>query len=276
MKTLFRFSIIAASVLLIVGCDSGPETSQKFAFAVTEADIAHHLESHEGVTREQAIAQLEARARAANAAIQAGVGEDPVTRAEIARILSSRHRELVLNPKLKSEFDGITDSQLRKVYDQRRDEFVKPERRQAAVLWLDPGKDPKRRAGYLQKMENAITWLQDHAIRPEDGFSSLGIDHSQHAASRFNGGVIGWLTAGEESDEWTRTIARAAFAIEQAGFTSDVITTNQGIFLVRLMAIDPGCTMPFETAKAELARERKQQIERMLTEEFAESKLGCR
>jgi hypothetical protein len=280
-------SAAAAMALLLVGCGGDPATSsttwnpvspplQAEPFSISEADIAYHLKTHHGGkadarSRKQAITKLTASAQAAQVALEAGVGEDPLARAEIARILIARHRELVLVPKIQSEYAAITEDYLRDAYATQQARFVRAEQRQLAVLWLNPGKDPQRRTDYVKKMAEARDWYlhnEELIANPQLGFSVLGIDYSEHAASRFKGGVIGWLGEAGGSSEWSKAVAEIAAGLDRPGAVSEVINNDHGVFLLRLMAVEAAHQTPFEEAKHELEKQIKQQIRERLSEDF--------
>jgi hypothetical protein len=245
--------------------------------AIYQADLDYHLkEKHDGrsddATRELALTELSERASFAQAALDADLDRDPLIRAEFARLLATRLRETELFPKLKAAAaTPISEECLRKIYNSQSARFASPEKRQVAVLWLKPGPDPARVKRYTDKLTKAREWFfeeSDLADQPEKGFSVLSVDHSEHAASRFKGGVLGWIEAKGGATEWNRAVAEMAFSIPELGDVSPVTTRPEGVFLVRWMAHKPALKRSFDSARAELEKLERNRLKEQLEAEF--------
>ncbi len=235
---------------------------------IRQSDIDHHLKEHYGgradeATRRKALEELTQRAQHAQAALDAKLDQDPTVRAEFARILTNIHREKVLAPQLKAIAEqSIPESRLRELYQANESRFRANEKRQVAVLWLNPGGDPERTGQYRAKLESAREWVSANDLKdhPEQGFSVLSVDHSEHQASRYKGGVIGWLESTGGIDPWTKAVAEIAFSLEQPGEVSQVVARPEGLFLIRCMAKQPAILRPFESVSRELEQAEKQRL----------------
>lgn len=230
---------------------------------ITEDDLELYLkERHQGQanerTRELALDELAQRARYVAAALDAGLSSDAVVKAEISRIFKNRYREESLFPEVKKLLeDPVPVEELRSIYEDNKSRYQSNEKRQVAVLWLSPGADPKRRALYEKKLRAARSWLTENAelmSEPEKGFGVLSVDHSEHAASRFKGGVLGWVEKEGGMDKWDQAIGEIAFSLKAPGDVSEVLVRNEGIFLVRYMNQKTAVVRSFETVKEVLAR----------------------
>ncbi len=244
---------------------------------VTEADLAWQLQqNHAGkndpTSRQTALDELTARARLAQVARDAGLADDPAARAEISRLLATRLRETQLDPKLKEISTAeIPEARLREIYESRKGAFQSPEKRQVAVLWLDPGQSPDRLKSYQEKLTQAREWYSANAdlvSHPEQGFSTLSVDHSEHAASRYKNGVVGWLEASGGMDAWSRAVAETAFSLEKLGDVSAVITRPEGVFLVRCMAVTPAFLRPLDAVSRELVAAERFRLKTAAEAEF--------
>jgi hypothetical protein len=248
-------SSVKGEVLLRVGSET-----------VTEADLQYFLTKKYGSNampgaQEEAFAILARRAQLTSAASAAGLRDDPVFRAEVARLLIKRHREQALDPDLKRlARTPIPEAELRERYEAEKPRFQSGEKREVAVLWLNPGNNPERRTSYLKKLETARLWLgenKDLQAHPERGFGNLSIDHSEHPASRHKGGGIGLLEEQGGIDSWTQTVAGIAFTIPEVGEVSEVITRPEGLFLVRFLSKRAAVLRPFEAVKSRLENEER-------------------
>jgi hypothetical protein len=237
------------------------------SISVFQSDLDYQLkEKHAGRTgdepRREALAELANRAQLAQAALDAGLQNDPVVRAEIARVLASRLKEINLVPELKAA-TAPSEARLREIYAANESRFRSNEKREIAVLWLNPNGNPEREQQYVEKLTAAKEWydqnsdLQSH---PEQGFSVLSVDYSEHQASRYKNGVVGWLESSGNMDEWSKAVAEIAFKIPSKGGVSEVIRRPEGVFLVRVMAEKPAVLRSFESVAEELARSEQQRL----------------
>ena len=293
MKFSVLHTVALACLLAAVSCNQEAAVSQVAAPApsesdvgviarvgsvtLTEADLAWHLkQNHSGrsdaASRQAALDELTDRARLTQAARDAGLDTDPVARAEIARILGTRLRETQLDPKLREIATAeIPEARLRAIYESQKDRFQSAEKRQIAVLWLNPGASPDRLKDYQTKLTQARDWYAANAdlVRhPEQGFSTLSVDHSEHAASRYKNGVVGWLESSGGMEPWSRTVAEIAFSLEKSGDISAVITRPEGVFLVRCMHVKPAFLRPFEAVSRELAGSERSRLRATAEMEF--------
>lgn len=232
------------------------------SITVSEADLTQHLKEQEAgrkdeATRKAALKELTSRARLVQAALDANLDHDPAVRAEMARILANRFKEQKLVPTLKSIAAPLPEARLRELYKANESRYRSNEKRQVAVLWLDAGKDPQRGKQYEEKLASARDWYfknSDLEKHPEQGFSVLGVDYSEHQSSRYKGGIVGWLERDGGSDPWTKAVAEIVYSLDKPGDVSPVIVRKEGVFLVRYMAMNPALLRPFESVSDELER----------------------
>jgi hypothetical protein len=244
---------------------------------VEQADLDYQLKENHGgrndaETRQTALKELASRAQFAQAALDADLARDPVVRAEIARVLVSHLKEKSLTPQLKAAAaTPIPESRLRELYAAGESRFRSDEKRQVAVLWLNPNGDPQRAQQYTEKLTAARDWLAgngDLKDHPAQGFAVLSVDHSEHAPSRFKGGVVGWLERAGGMDAWTKAVAEIAFSLKDPGEVSPVVSRPEGLFLVRYMAQKAAVLRPFEAVSGELEKAERHQLRNAAEKEF--------
>ena len=257
---------------------SSPREDELFRVGSTvvyQSDLDHWLKEHHPnrpplEARQAALDELVKRARFTQAALDAGLADDPALRDEVSRLLAGRLNTTQLMPAIKARQE-IPAERLRALYQEEIARFQSPERRQVAVLWLDSGPDAEKANRYAGKLNQAREFVlqnRDLADHPEMGFSVLGADYSQHSATRFKGGVVGWLERKSGLDPWTKAVAEIAFSLAKKGEVSETTARPEGVFLVRLMDIRPAVTRSFDAVAAELERTERARLRRTLTEEF--------
>jgi hypothetical protein len=238
-------------------------------------DLERHLdEAHAGrrdeEAREKALAELGRRAQLVSMALDSRILEDVEVRAEMARLLANRVRELRLHPGLKSAEADVSEERLRALYEANKGQFEAAAKRRLAVLWLSPGPDPERQAAYRERLEEARRWvLEQGAGAPgaERGFGELAVDYSEHHPSRFGGGIVGWVEREGGMDPWMSAVAEIGFGLKKAGDVSEAIIRQEGVFLVRLVEEKPAVARTFESVRDDI----KNREIRRLREEMEES-----
>lgn len=250
------------------------------SITVNQADLDYQLkESHGGradeKSRKEALDELASRARLNQAALDEGLQNEPAVRAEIARILAIRLKEKNLSPQLKAAASSeLPEARLRELYAAQESRFRSNEKRQAAVLWLSPNGNPEREKQYIGKLTAARDWFSQNSelkAHPDQGFSVLSVDYSEHQASRYKGGVVGWLEKSGGMDAWSKAAAEILFSLPEPGAVSEVIARPEGVFLVRYMALQPAVLRPLESVADELARTEKQRLRQSAETAFNET-----
>ena len=172
---------------------------------------------------------------------------------------------------MKESGKPVPEPRLRELYGQQKERYQANEKRQIAVLWLNPNGSPERTAKYREKLDSAKAWVAgNEKLRknPQEGFSVLSIDHSEHQASRYKGGILDWIEANSGMDAWTRAVAEIAFSLKVPGDVSEVIDGPEGIFLVRLVGLKPATQRPFESVASELERAERSRLREIVESEF--------
>ena len=247
------------------------------AVVIREPDLLYHLKDrYEGhndePTRKRALEDLVRRAQFANEALEAGLRKDPVVSAEVRRLLETRLRESRLKA-LIAQAPEVSEQRLRAIYQSQIENFQSPETRKVAVLWLDSGPDPERVRRYRDRLTEARTFAienKDIADHPGKGFSILGADYSEHSASRFRGGIVGWLGREGSLDPWSKAVANIAFSLETPGDISEVTARAEGVFLVRLVERKPAVTRSFESVAPTLKRAQESRTRENIRKKFEE------
>lgn len=245
--------------------------------AVYESDLKRRISEHyrgneNEISRKKATQDLIERARFVQAALDAKIDKDPAVREEFGRILEGRLRETVLIPQLEKALE-VSDERLRELYQSALGRYRAKDQRQVAALWLNPGLDREKAKRYAAKMTKAREFLLNSAdlkAHPERGFSVLGADYSEHSASRFRGGVIGWMEAKGGPDQWSKAVAEIAFELQGKGDVSEVVTRPEGVFLVRVMDLKSGVTKSFESVAEQLRLQEQNRLRQQRKAEFAQ------
>jgi peptidyl-prolyl cis-trans isomerase C len=95
-------------------------------------------------------------------------------------------------------------------------------------------------------------------VRPNsDGFDKLVKQYSDDGATKDRKGDLGFLERG--SADHSPTLVAAAFALPEAGATTDPVETDKGFHILRLTEKKPAAPAPFADVKAEVKARLAQQ-----------------
>jgi parvulin-like peptidyl-prolyl isomerase len=103
------------------------------------------------------------------------------------------------------------------------------------------------------------------ALAPaEHAFGPLAARHSDDQATRYQGGVAGWVARGGGA-RWDAAVVDASFALARPGEVSPLVRTADGLYLLKLIDRRPAALRPLrevrEAIRHELVTARRAEIE---------------
>ncbi|RKH35827.1 peptidylprolyl isomerase [Corallococcus sp. CA031C] len=174
----------------------------------------------------------------------------------------------------------LSESELRKYYDEHVTEFVRPERVRLGHLFLAA---PKENVGKRNQVRAAATKLlaevkAQSAGANKSAFELKAAEQSADTATRSAGGDLGFLTREELTKAWGAPLAEAAFALANASDLGPVVETDQGFHLVKLLGRQVGTNQEFEAVKSRIegrlmAERRAKALEDFITSLKAQAKI---
>lgn len=145
----------------------------------------------------------------------------------------------------------VPESQLRREYDTRREQYRTPERVRARhILLKTTGKAEKDVAALKQRAQDLQKQLKGGA-----DFADLAKKNSEDTISAEKGGDLGFVTRGQTVPNFEQ----AAFSLKPNEI-SDVITTEYGFHVIQVLEKQDARTQPFDEVKLALASELRRQV----------------
>ena len=206
-------------------------------------------------------------------ALAEGYHNDPQVVTRLKQMIAARYQE---DQMAKQPHVGVTKEEIADYYDRNLDRFGKPAKSRVAMVELKVARtaSAEKRAEVRQAMELLRSQIVE-ARSAEEVFARIARDHSEHQASRYRGGDIGWLSAGEIPGGWEAAMVEAALRLEQAGEISPVVETPTAFYLVRLTERHPASVRPLEEVREGIEYLITRQKEQTAIEVFfAEQKRG--
>jgi parvulin-like peptidyl-prolyl isomerase len=195
-----------------------------------------------------------------------GLDRDPALLEAFDRLLVSRYLERSLQPSLDQVV--VSDDEVRVYYERHKHAYAVPERVRAAVIQvLVPSNAGEERwaeaeAKAMQALEEARSL--DSSTRH---FGPVAVRYSDDRASRYQGGVIGWLTRGATHEsKWAPEVVAAAWSLERPGDFAPIVRASDGVYVVRLADREESKARSFEALEAgfrsQILREKQEQVRR--------------
>ncbi len=205
-------------------------------------------------------------------AIEAGLDKDPEFVRSYRNLLVGRFKQWNLTPRIEGVV--ITEEDITAHYEENADAYTRPAKVRLAFLYLKTTSMTSggKRAALLARMTKA----REKALNLKDvrGFGPLAITYSEDQVTRYKGGDIGWVQEGRKY-RWNVEAIAAGFALGKPGDISDIITTDMGLFLVKLLDQRESAKTPLKKVRTRIRHkmllERRKQTEKAFLEEMRDA-----
>jgi parvulin-like peptidyl-prolyl isomerase len=198
------------------------------------------------------------------AALEAGFLNDPAITAALENLMINKLRSEQLD-KLLSEVI-IPQIEIDQYYQQNIQKYTTPAMTRLAIIRLSLSSQAsadKRSAvkGQAEQVYKLAFTLPDSI----NGFGSLAAKYSDHQASRYAGGDMGWIKNDAENGQVDNAILKALAQLELNGDLAPVIEGTAGFYLVKLLDRRTETVKSLQKVGSNiqrlLEREKRQQVE---------------
>ncbi len=172
-----------------------------------------------------------------------GLDQAPDIKRELDAVLMRHLRERELVPVIAEV--TVTEDDVTSYFADHEEEFSRPERLRAAIVQLEVAPNASDAVRLRRRAEAEA--LHEEALLMSDGFHGFGpiaARASGHRASRYKGGDIGWLVRDEDRYPFDSAALEAIFALKSVGDIGPIVDGVDGLYLVRLIAVEPRSTPP--------------------------------
>lgn len=157
----------------------------------------------------------------------------------------------------------VSDKDLRDYYEQNASRFGTPEERHAAHILVKAEKSAP--AAERDKAKARAQALLAEARKNPAGFAELAKKNSEDPGSKDQGGDLGFFTR----EAMVKPFSDAAFALKP-GELSDVVESDFGFHVIKLLEVRGGQKKSFEEVRAQIEDEVKRQLAQRKYAEVAE------
>jgi peptidyl-prolyl cis-trans isomerase D len=158
---------------------------------------------------------------------------------------------------------SVSEDDLRSYYDQNKARYVAPEQRRAShiLIRLEANASTADRERAMARARSLVA-----QARAGGDFAALARAQSQDPGSASQGGDLGLFTR----DAMIKPFADAAFAMK-VGEVSDVVSSDFGLHVIRLTAIQPAAEQAFPIVRPAIEAELRRQLAARQYAEAAEA-----
>jgi parvulin-like peptidyl-prolyl isomerase len=197
----------------------------------------------------------------------AGFDQDPEAVAAFERVMVGRFREQTLNPRL-AEVE-VSSDEIESAYRDRIADYTRPAMSRVAVIRLALPADARADIRLVTAARAAEILDKTGSISPDErGFGALAARYSDHQASRYRGGDIGWIVDGSPADRWPAELVDAVQDLASPGDTAPLVEAADGYYLVRLIERRPQQVEPLAAVAERLRADIRQQKQREIEAEW--------
>lgn len=233
--------------------------------------VGFRLLSQEAAARKVTVADTEIDARVAQIRQQFPSEADfkkLLTDREItiAQLRDDTRRDLVIAQMLQNEVEpkaSVTPEQVADFYAKNPDQFQEGEKVRASHILISASKDADA-ATKTQARVKAEAILKD--VKAGKDFAALAKQQSQDPGSAVQGGDLGYFQQGQMVGPFND----AAFGMK-AGATSDLVETDFGFHIIKVVDRQAGRTVPLQEVRTQLEQFLLQQNRREQTNAFIAS-----
>jgi len=184
---------------------------------------------------------------------------DAETRHEMENVLIAKLRAQELESKLASI--SVSDEELKAAFASGGARGARPAKVRLAMLQLqgDAKMSDAKRAELRARMEQGLKKAAETPAEggrggAANGFGAVAAEYSDDQVSRYRGGDIGWLDAGNFSYRWPKAVLEAGYALEK-GKCSPVIESDGSLYVIMKTDSREASAASFDEAKMSLQRE---------------------
>jgi hypothetical protein len=263
-----RFCVLTGAVL-VAGCgraDKDPAAElgrvPEGALAkvgnewILQSDLrAYQALLNRPLAAETALEELIAHTQLAQAAVASGVHDLPAVRTQIRLVLATQLLETAAVALAEPD-----EALLIELYQQQIGRFTESERVAIAVLrrqFNDGGSQLAMAA--MASARDHFTAPEQAQLPPASGFGPAAANFSDEPDTRFNGGLVGWVSRGQSHFLLPPEVIAAAADLEQSGAISSVIMSSHAAWLVRITNRSEKAVRPLAHVRDQLRIEWHQQ-----------------
>jgi len=199
--------------------------------------------------KKQLLDEMILRSSMVDQALQSGIHQQKDFVRMYENLLIGQYKKHYLKPKMDTV--DLTSDEIQRHYSENIQKYTQPEKVRLAIIYMKTHSkmDDSKIQQITEKMNEAL----NQAKKPMKGrgFGRVAVQYSEDQVSRYKGGDIGWLYE-NRSYRWDKKVLQAGFALSKINDISDIVTTDKGLYIVKLLDRRPSKVTPFNKVKTRI------------------------
>jgi hypothetical protein len=156
---------------------------------------------------------------------------------EVAALIRNLIVSRFLEREMSAEEPRVTPEEVQQYYNEHGEEFVMPATARGAIMFFRAaGKMAPEKRAALQQQASLIL-AEAGQITQEADFARLVQRHSEHQATRYRGGDLGWMTREQCEVALGAGVSAALFALKRPNSFAPLLETPDGFYILKLRAL---------------------------------------
>lgn len=182
---------------------------------------------------------------------QAGYEQKPEVLQAIRRLIVDEYMKDTLLPELAAI--AVDDDEIEHYYEVHTERFTRPAAIRGALIQITlPATVSTEKKSELRDRAQAALIEAQQLAPPVASFGSVAVKYSDDQATRYQGGDIGWIS---DNSRWGKQLTSAFQLLSTPGDISEVLETEAGFYLLKLMELKPGGVQPLAEVRQQIVHQ---------------------
>ena len=179
-----------------------------------------------------------------------GFDQRPEIQESIKRLIASRFLEE--EAAKQSGEPAVAEGDLEQYYQERHAKYAIPEKARGAVIFLRvPATiESEKRSELLAAAQKVLD--EARMAGTASAFALVALNHSEDQATRYRAGDMGWVSRDARPWGMEPGVLEALFSLEKPGDFAPLVSTEKGVYIVKLIEKQPVTFRPFAEVKEEI------------------------
>lgn len=197
-------------------------------------------------------------------ATQSGYDRKPEVVQAIRRLIVDRYMADTLLPDLAAI--TVENDEIAAYYQAHTDSFTQPPAIKGALIQISVSStaSTEKKAELQARAQSALLEAQQLTAAAAS-FGSVAVKYSDHQASRYRGGDIGWIN---NNSRWDAQLISAFRTLSAPGELSEVLETDTGFYLLKLMELKPSRVQPLTEVRDQIVHQLFRDKRKMVKDRF--------
>jgi|SRR5579859_2060523 len=194
----------------------------------------------------------------------AGFDQRPEIRESIRQLVVAKFREEEMGRSPAPP--AISEQEIQQYFQEHQAKYATPAKAHGAMIFIriPTSATPEKRAEFMARAQSILE--EAKAAGKMADFATVVQRNSEDQTTRYRGGDMGWMTRDTKAWGLESALVEALFSLEKPGDFAPLVTTEKGVYILKLLEARPAEVRPITEVRPEisyiLARQKGEQREK--------------